>query len=211
VRAVTEAHHAAPRADVRPGAALVDGAAPTSPYLTTDEATAYLRFGSPSGLWNLARRVGVRPVRRGRKALWTIPMLDAMVLREGTDGEDEVPGRVWRLPSGGYHVRTSAIDPRSGKLLTRKRNLAKTATHSSRDSDARKVVGMPRREFAARTTTAPSAIRNPLPSAPGCGHPAYDRLLSTGAADAVPGGSVAPYASPAASRSAAIQSSRSAP
>jgi hypothetical protein len=37
------------------------------------------------------------------------------------------PG-VWRLPSGGYHVRTSAIDPRSGKLLTRKRNLPATAT-----------------------------------------------------------------------------------
>ncbi len=32
------------------------------------------------------------------------------------------PG-VWRLPSGGYRVRTSAIDPRSGRLLTRKRTL----------------------------------------------------------------------------------------
>jgi len=36
------------------------------------------------------------------------------------------PG-VWRLPSGGYHVRTSAIDPRTGRLLPRKRNLP-TAT-----------------------------------------------------------------------------------
>ena len=36
------------------------------------------------------------------------------------------PG-LWRLPSGGYHVRTSAIDPRTGRLLTRKRNLP-TAT-----------------------------------------------------------------------------------
>jgi hypothetical protein len=36
------------------------------------------------------------------------------------------PG-VWRLPSGGYHVRTSAIDPRSGRLLTRKRNLPKAS------------------------------------------------------------------------------------
>ena len=34
------------------------------------------------------------------------------------------PG-VWRLPSGGYHVRTSAIDPRTGRLLPRKRNLPK--------------------------------------------------------------------------------------
>jgi|SRR5579871_94732 len=32
------------------------------------------------------------------------------------------PG-VWRLPSGGYHVRTSAVDPRTGRLLTRKRTL----------------------------------------------------------------------------------------
>lgn len=36
------------------------------------------------------------------------------------------PG-VWRLPSGGYHVRTSAVDPRTGRLLARKRNLP-TAT-----------------------------------------------------------------------------------
>jgi integrase len=36
------------------------------------------------------------------------------------------PG-VWRLPSGGYHVRTSAIDPRTGRLVPRKRNLP-TAT-----------------------------------------------------------------------------------
>ena len=36
------------------------------------------------------------------------------------------PG-VWRLPSGGYHLRTSAIDLRTGRLLTRKRNLP-TAT-----------------------------------------------------------------------------------
>src|SRR5450631_85011 len=32
------------------------------------------------------------------------------------------PG-VWRLPTGGYHVRTSAVDPRTGRLLTRKRTL----------------------------------------------------------------------------------------
>src|SRR5258708_2233269 len=108
VRAVSEAHQAPLRACVRPGAAFVDGVAPTSRYLTTDEAAAYLRFGSPSGLWNLARRVGVRPVRRGRKALWTIPMLDAMVLGGGTDEQDQVPGRV--APSIGRLPRPHLSD-----------------------------------------------------------------------------------------------------
>lgn len=46
------------------------------------------------------------------------------------------PG-VWRLPSGGFHVRTSAVDPRTGRLLTRKKNLPKATIRKAIQEVAR--------------------------------------------------------------------------
>src|SRR5450432_3677379 len=72
-------------------------------YLTTEEAAAYLRFRSPSGVWNLARRGGVRPLQRGRTVLWTVEILDRMlrspagepgVSEEGADAKNEISRRV---------------------------------------------------------------------------------------------------------------------
>ena len=65
------------------------------------------------------------------------------------------PG-LWRLPSGGYHVRTSAIDPRTGRLLTRKRNLP-TATLKDAIQEVARLRGN------APSPGAPSATQSDRP------------------------------------------------
>src|SRR5258708_39788935 len=82
-----------------------------SPYLTADEAAAYLRFASGSSIRTLVQRGEIAPIGRGARGclLFTREQLDALVMRRqelssgqrarqrrnGTDDaahDDEAPG-----------------------------------------------------------------------------------------------------------------------
>jgi excisionase family DNA binding protein len=48
----------------------------TSPYLTTDEAAAYLRYASVQAFRRIVRRRGIPHIRRGRRLIFTQAHLD---------------------------------------------------------------------------------------------------------------------------------------
>ena len=98
-----------------------------SPFLTTAEAAAYLRFKTTSGVRMAVRRGELRPAGRGPRGvfLFTIPELDRFVAARGarySSGDREAPGKdsrgkeSWRkdevsgcVPDEGWTMENSGI------------------------------------------------------------------------------------------------------
>ena len=96
-----------------------------SPFLTTAEGAAYLRYRSASAIRNLVCAGRLRPAgRRGRIWLFRKEVLDAIILGHGTPvarmemhhmSKSRYPG-IMTMSDGRKRIRLRAVDPRTGRM-----------------------------------------------------------------------------------------------